>query len=282
MRFGPYEASIVRDGQYRLDGGSMFGVVPKVLWARHHSPDDRNRIALALNCLLLQGEGRVVLVDNGRGDGWSDKDLDIYGLERPQGDVLMDLQRRGIRPEEVTDVVLTHLHFDHAGGTVRVGAGEPQLTFPRATHWLQAQNLRWGESPTERDRRSYLRPKWARLLDEHRDQVRLVEGPQEILPGVETLVVNGHTPGQQLVLVGDEQQRLLFCGDLVPFASHLRIPWIMAFDLNPLLTLAEKRETLARAAIEGWVLAFQHDPSIEACTVRADDGHYEVSERVTL
>jgi len=282
MQFGPYQVSMVRDGFYRLDGGSMFGVVPKLLWERRHPADALNRVELSLNCLLLRGEGRTILVDNGMGDGWKSRDLEMYGLERPEGDLLSDLGRRGIEPDDVTDVVLTHLHFDHAGGTVRLEGNGPRLTFPRATHWLQSQNMRWGEAPTERDRRSYLRPKWSLLFDEYPDQIRLLDGPQEILPGIEVLVVNGHTPGQQLVLVGDEERRLLFCGDLIPYLSHLRIPWIMAFDLNPLLTLNEKREILARAADEGWVLAFQHDREFEACTVRASDGQYEMDEQVTL
>ena len=283
MRFGNYEVSLVRDGFYRLDGGAMFGVVPRVLWSRPHPPDDQNRVTLALNCLLLRSEDRLVLIDNGMGDGWSQKDRKIYGLERPEGDVFADLARQGVAPEDITDVVLTHLHFDHAGSTVLVEGDSPRLGFPRATHHLQQTNLRWAENPTERDQRSYAREKWALLFEEHSDQVRLLDGEEEILPGLQAVIVNGHTPGQQLVLVGEEKgPRLLYAGDLLPFASHLRVPWIMAFDLNPLLTLQEKHDLLPRAASEGWVIVFEHDGETPAATVHRDGDHVVIHEQVTL
>ena len=151
-KFGNYECDIVSDGHYRLDGGAMFGVVPRVLWERKHEPDEANRIVLALNSLLARDDERVVLVDCGMGDIWSDADADMYGLARPEGGLVDDLRRKGVDPAEVTDVVLTHLHFDHAGGVID---GNGNLVFPRATHWVQGKHLRWAKDPTERDRRSF-------------------------------------------------------------------------------------------------------------------------------
>lgn len=281
MQAGRWQVELLSDGSFRLDGGSMFGVVPRVLWEKKHPPDELHRVELALNCLLLRDGERVVLVDDGMGGGWSEKELAIYGLERPRGDLLENLSRHGVTPEQVTDVVLTHLHFDHAGGTVRGTGEETELVFPAAKHWIQATNLRWAEQPTERDRASYRSERWRKLLEDP-ERVGLVEGAQEILPELRTLPVNGHTPGQQLVLIGPQEQRVLFTGDLVPFASQLRLSWIMAYDLNPLITLQEKREVLARAATEDWLLVFQHDAQTPAARIQSEDGNFAVRERVEL
>lgn len=283
MEFGGYQVEVVRDGRYRLDGGAMFGVVPRVLWERSHPPDDRNRVLLALNCLLLRSADRTVLVDTGMGGGWTPRETDLYGIERPDGDLVADLARREVRPEDVTDVVLTHLHFDHAGGAVtRAEDGSIRPAFPNATYWLQKQHLRWGRKPTERDRRSF-RPEDFEPLMEEEGRVRLLEGDGEFLPDIHARVVSGHTPGQQVILVGEaDGPRLLYAADLIPFASQIRISWIMAFDLNPLLTLQEKRELLARAVLEEWVLVFEHDPEIEAAKVEYADGQYRLSEEVSL
>jgi glyoxylase-like metal-dependent hydrolase (beta-lactamase superfamily II) len=274
-----WKVEVLSDGIYLLDGGSMFGVVPRVLWEKKHPPDEKNRIILALNCLLLRSKERIVLVDNGMGDGWSEKDLAIYGLQRPNGGLVDDLARHGLKPEQITDVILTHLHFDHAGGTITHQGGEPKLTFPNAMHWLQDSNLRWAEQPTERDRASYLRPRWELLLAEE-GRLKLVDGAQEIMPGIRTIPVSGHTPGQQLVVVNGENGQVLFAGDLIPYASQLRIPWIMAYDLNPLLTLSEKKDILARAAAEDWILVFEHDAEIPAARIESSDRGYAVRERV--
>ncbi len=284
MQIGIYEVSLVRDGVYLLDGGAMFGVVPKVLWEPHHPTDDSNRIELALNCLLLRGGERTILVDVGMGNGWTDKELAIYGLHRPEGGLVEDLARQGVAPEEVTDVVLTHLHFDHAGGVVTFSEeGRSELTFPNARHWVQERHLRWGEDPTERDRRSFLQDRWRPLREEHQDLLELLDGPGEFLPQIEALVVNGHTSGQQLVLVGEAGgQRLLYCADLIPFATQVRVPWIMAFDLHPLITLQEKKEILARAATEGWILFFEHDCRVTAARLGSESGRVVVREEVSL
>jgi glyoxylase-like metal-dependent hydrolase (beta-lactamase superfamily II) len=278
-RFGNYDCQLVSDGRYRLDGGAMFGVVPKALWAQKHDADESNRIVLALNCLLARGEDRVVLVDCGMGELWSGNEAERYGLERPEGTLLDDLSRKGVDPGEVTDLVLTHLHFDHAGGMVRP---DGSLAFPRARHWIQGQHLRWAKDPTDRDRRSFRKEILAAIESAGCD-LEVVDGAAEILPGIEVLPVHGHTPGQQLVLVGEmERGRLLYAGDLVPYASQIHLPWIMAFDLNPLLTLQEKRETLSRAVFEEWVLLFEHDEQIPAGTVVFENGRYRLDREIQL
>jgi glyoxylase-like metal-dependent hydrolase (beta-lactamase superfamily II) len=280
VKFGAYDCQLVSDGHYLLDGGSMFGVVPKVLWERQHPADESNRIVLALNCLLVRGEGRVILVDCGMGGFWTAREIEMYGLQRPAGDIVAALERVGVSPSEVTDLVLTHLHFDHAGGLVSGPDGT--LVFPQAAHWIQDQHLRWAHDPTDRDRRSF-RAEILEAVDSDVCDLRVVDGAQEILPGVEVLPVHGHTPGQQLVLIGAaEGQRLLYAGDLVPYASQVHLPWIMAFDLNPLLTLQEKREVLSRAVFEEWVLLFEHDDRIPTATVEFEEGRYRVGREVEL
>lgn len=281
MQFGPYDVQVVSDGSYLLDGGSMFGVVPKVLWQGRHPADHDNRIELALNCLLLRGDGRVVLIDTGMGDHWTPREREQYGLLRPEGGLLDDLRRKGVSPQDVTDVVLTHLHFDHSGGVVRWDGGSPSLNFPRAVHWLQQQNLEWAQHPSERDRRSFREADLQALLQQP-TQLRLLKGPGEFLPAISATVVSGHTPGQQLLRIGDGERSLLFCADLVPFASQVRLPWIAAFDLHPLLTLEEKKELLANATAERWILVFEHDPKIPAASIEYRDGAFVLREPCAL
>ena len=282
MQIGPYQAQLVSDGSYRLDGGSMFGVVPRVLWEPLYPADAQHRIEIALHCLLLRGGGRTIIVDTGMGDGWNAGEIERYGLVRPQGDLRAALARAGVEPAAVTDVILTHLHFDHAGGTVVLSEGEPRLAFPNATHWLQEQNLRWAQQPTERDRRSYRVEKWQLLLNSP-DRLRLLRGSSGILPGIRVEVVNGHTPGQQVVVVGEpSSDTLVFPADLIALASHVRLPWIQAYDLNPLLSLHEKRELLTRAALGDWIVVFEHDGALPAARIRAENGDFRIGEKAEL
>jgi glyoxylase-like metal-dependent hydrolase (beta-lactamase superfamily II) len=188
------------------------------------------------------------------------------------------LSRLGYRPEEVTHVVQTHLHFDHAGGgTVEDGRGR-QALFPRAEYLLQKGHWQWAQSPSERDRASFRPEDWECLARAGR--LRLLEGEQEFLPGLFLHLVHGHTPHQQLLRISDGRQSLLFCSDLVPFASQVRLPWIMAYDLNPLATLEEKRRLLGRAAAEDWLLFLEHDPLVPTCRVRRSDRGLEAEAAV--
>jgi len=282
VKFGSFDIRVVSDGEYRLDGGSMFGVVPKPVWEPLHPADEHNRIRIALNCLLMKGNGRVVLVDTGMGHGWDEKQIERYGLQRPEGDLLDALRRDGVDSGDVTDVILTHLHFDHAGGAVRFDGERTEPTFANARYWLQKTNLKWAENPTLRDRRSYRRERWESLL-ELGDRLELVDGDRQIFPDVFVRAVNGHTPGQQLVIVHDDEgPALCYCGDLIPLASHVHLPYIMAFDLNPLITLNEKRDLLIQAATEDWTLVFEHDSERVAAKVSADEGRFSLGEVVEL
>ncbi len=256
------------DGAFKLDGGAMFGVVPRALWEQQHPADDRNRIDMVLRCLLAEHGDRRILVDAGIGDRWEEKKRDIFAFDRRPGHLLSELAGAGISTESITDVVLTHLHFDHCGGAVREQGGELVPAFPKARHWVQKKHWQWAMHPTERDRASF-RPEDFEPL-EKAGLVEFVDGPNEILPGVRVLPVHGHTPGQQLVEFHTGDGVVAFVGDLLPLASQLRVPWVMAYDLNPVLTLTEKKEFLSRAAEEDYVLVFEHDPAVECCGVVFD------------
>jgi glyoxylase-like metal-dependent hydrolase (beta-lactamase superfamily II) len=280
MILGDWTFRAFTDGLFRLDGGSMFGVVPRVMWEKQHPADEANRVQLTLRCLLAESSDRRVLVDTGIGDSWDEKGKKIFAIERQPHHLLGKLKEAGVDPASITDVILTHLHFDHCGGSVQAAAEGPRPTFPRARHWVQRQQWEWACHPTERDRASFRPTDFQPLLDA--ELVEMVDGAREIIPGIRVTPISGHTPGQQMVEFHTEGGVVVYCGDLIPFASQVHVPWIMGFDLNPLLTLNEKKEFLSRAAEEGYVLVFEHDPVIEAGTVSFENGKFKLAESFNL
>jgi glyoxylase-like metal-dependent hydrolase (beta-lactamase superfamily II) len=280
MRLGDWTFRAFYDGRFKLDGGAMFGVVPRVMWEKQHPADEQNRIELALRCLLAETGDRRLLIDTGIGDRWAEKHRRIYAIERRPNQLVAELAEAGLTADSVTDVILTHLHFDHAGGAVRQADGELVPTFPQARYWIQEQQWRWAHEPTERDRASFRREDFAPL--EETGRLELVSGAAEILPQVRVVPISGHTPGQQMVEFHTAGGVLVYCGDLIPFASQVHAPWIMGFDLNPLLTLTEKKQFLSRAVEEDYVLVFEHDPRIEAARVAFADDRFQLAETIEL
>lgn len=266
MKIGPYEILPVETGRFALDGGAMFGVVPKPLWSRSNPPDDRNRIELAARALLVRDGRRTILVDNGNGTKFTDKQKDIYRLDTSSSDLISSLANHGCVPGDITDVVLTHLHFDHAGGSTVISGGKAVPAFPNARYHVQKAHWEQAMNPTPRDRGSFMPDDYLPLRDE--GVLFFVEGEAEIFPGFRVLVMNGHTAAQQLPLISDGRQTLLYCCDLLPTASHIPLPYIMAYDLRPMTTLEEKKNILERAEREGWILFFEHDPAIAAGRVK--------------
>jgi glyoxylase-like metal-dependent hydrolase (beta-lactamase superfamily II) len=261
-------------GRFRLDGGAMFGVVPKVLWGRAHSTDEFNRVEMVSRSLLVAGEGRLVLVNTGIGQGWPEKERARYAVD-PAVRLEDSLAALGYRPEEVTHVLQTHLHFDHAGGGAVLRGG----LFPRAEYLVQKKHWQWAQAPSERDRASFRPEDWEGLAGS--GQLRLLDGEEELLPGLFLHLVHGHTPHQQLLRVTDGRSSLLYCSDLMPFLSQVRLPWIMAYDLHPLATLEEKRRLLGQAAAEDWLLFLEHDPLVQTCRVRQGARGLEASPATT-
>ena len=253
-----YTPHTLSDGRFRLDGGAMFGVVPKVLWEQGDPADEANRILLGLNCLLLRGQGTTVLVDSGVGDKEGDRFADQFALERDHDlfDALAELE---VAPEDVTHVINTHLHFDHCGGNTRLDAdGRATPSFPRARHVVQRREWDDAARPHERSRASYLARNF--LPVEEAGLLDLVDGETEYLPGITLLPTPGHTPGHQSLLVDlPDGRRLFYAADLVPTSSHLPLPWIMSYDLEPLITLETKRAVMERAREEEWLWYFEHE-----------------------
>jgi len=267
MRIGQWDVCTLEFGRFRLDGGAMFGVVPRTLWEKEAPPDEQNRIAMALRCLLLRNpEGRVVLVDCGAGDKDGEAFRTIFALEDDGASATELLAAHGLHPAQVTDLVLSHLHFDHAGGAVcRNAQGALALTFPAATVHVQRAQWEWAQAPSVRDRASYLKDNLEPLKEA---RLHLVEGEAELLPGLRVFPVHGHTPSMQLVEVdGAGGHGLVYCADLIPTAAHLPLPWVMGYDLHP-LTVVEEKEALYRRVGQGshW-LVFEHDPLVAAARV---------------
>lgn len=258
---------IVSFGRFKLDGGAMFGVVPKPLWSRVTEPDDRNRIQLALNSLVIRNDRDVVLVDTGMGDRWSDKERDIYAIEDEPG-IDATLEAVGVRASDITIVLSTHLHFDHAGGNTAVRDGELVPRFPSARYVVQAGELAWAQAPTLRDRASFVPETFLPIVEA--GQFDVVEGDVEITPGVRVRRVPGHTPNLQAIVVSGGGRTLLYPSDLVPTAAHLPFPWIMGYDLEPLRTLENKMAALEEAEREGWIVVLEHEPVMPVGRVTID------------
>lgn len=272
MKLGAFEIHPVSDGSFRLDGGAMFGVVPKVLWERCCPADDINRIPLSLTCLLIKAHGKTVLVDTGLGDKEDDKFRRMFAVDR-RPTLLESLEGWGVHREDVDMVINTHLHFDHAGGNTMAQDAAFQPTFPKAEYVVQQGEYADAAASNERTRASYRRDNFLPIADKRRWQ--LLEGDTELLPGVTAVVTAGHTRHHQGVLIESEGQRAFFLGDLIPTVSHLPLPYIMGYDLYPLQTLETKRRVLDRAFYDGWLLLFEHDPVIRAGRVRRDpEGAY--------
>jgi glyoxylase-like metal-dependent hydrolase (beta-lactamase superfamily II) len=265
MKIGQYTIDPVETGTFALDGGAMFGVVPKPLWSRTNPPDDRNRITLAARALLVRDGRRTILIDNGNGPKFTEKLRDIYRLEDATSNLRLSLAALGVNPEEVTDVILTHLHFDHAGGSTLAVNGRAVPAFPNARYYVQGAHWAQAMNPTPKDRASFFPDDYMPLKEA--GVLEFTDGEGELFPGISVLVTNGHTTAQQLPLITDGKTSLLFSCDLFPTTAHIPLPYVMAYDLRPLTTLEEKRAVLERAAAERWIIFFEHDPDTVACTV---------------
>ena len=275
-QIGPYSLHAIRAGALGLDGGAMFGIVPKPLWSQRIEPDESNRIPLATRCLLLKGEDRRILIDTGVGDTFAGtKYEDIYAVNQPDGGLQRQVEGEGVAPEAITDVILTHLHFDHCGGSTRqVGDGEVAVTFPNATYHVQKAHWQWAQDANPKERQSFLDRTFAPL--QKSGQLHLVEGATTLFPGVSVEQVHGHTEAQQIVTVADADTTLVYVADLLPTTHHLAPAWTMAYDVRPLVTIEEKRDFLERAADAEWNLFFEHDPNVAVANVERTDRGFQI------
>jgi glyoxylase-like metal-dependent hydrolase (beta-lactamase superfamily II) len=269
MHLGEIEVLYLDGGKFGLDGGAMFGVVPKVLWEKKSPPDEKNRIRMRANSLLVRAANKTIVVETGNGTQWDPKLRAIYAIQ--DGDPLLDsLAKAGVQPGQVDLVINTHLHFDHAGGNTRLANGRVVPAFPRAWYIVQRGELEHAMNPTERDRASYFPENIQAVSNEERWE--LLEGDQEILPGLSVARIPGHNADIQAVKITGGGKTLAFVADLLPTRHHIPLPWIMAYDLHPLETLETKRLWVRRIVEEGWIVVFGHDPDIAAATLQERDG----------
>ncbi|MCK9425359.1 MAG: MBL fold metallo-hydrolase [Ignavibacteriaceae bacterium] len=278
MKIGKYRVHSLLSGGFKLDGGAMFGIIPKLLWSKSNPADELNRISLVTRNLLLVSDSRKILIDTGMGNKWTDKSKEIYDIDFSQFTLERSLKELEIEPSDITDVLLTHLHFDHTGGSTKLENGKLIPSFPNAKYFVAKKNYEWGINATDRDKGSYLKENFQALFENgalhfFSEKEHLFDDEIALLP------VNGHTIGQQLFKIFDTTTTLLYCGDLFPTSSHIPLPYIMGYDLQPLITLAEKKELLPTAVEENWKLVFEHDPFFAAATVAKNEKGFSVRER---
>lgn len=273
MHFGNIEVYSLDAGMFGLDGGAMFGVVPKVLWEKKSSPDDKNRIRMRANSLFVRAHRKNIIIETGNGTKWDSKLRAIYAVQ--DGDPLIaSLGRLGVAPGDVDLVINTHLHFDHCGGNTRIQGNQPVPTFPRATYIVQRGELQHAREPTERDRASYFAENFEPIAMQN--SWNLVEGDTEILPGISVTRIPGHNADIQAVAITGGGKTVAFVADLLPTRHHISLPWIMAYDLYPLQTLETKRKWLARLVADGSIVVFGHDPDVAAATLHQRDDKIEI------
>jgi glyoxylase-like metal-dependent hydrolase (beta-lactamase superfamily II) len=303
MRFGEFELFSLSDGFFGLDGGAMFGVVPKPVWERTNPPDERNRIRLALRPLLVVAGRERVLLDTGIGDEWDAKNTDIYRIEHTDT-IESSLARAGFKPEDITKVVLTHLHFDHAGGATRLDStGKPVPRFANARYYVQQKEWDLAVNPNRRSRAAYLPENFLPLQEA--GQLELIDGNSELMPGLELVLTSGHTPGHQIVMATDNSEfrsqkpesriaepagrtptagtpppqnpllvrrTAVFWGDLIPTRSHIATPYIMGYDLLPLETMKQKEKLVQQAIAGKWLSFLEHDPDFASGIIAEENG----------
>lgn len=269
MQLGDIEVRYISAGAFKLDGGSMFGIVPRTMWEKKMVPDDKHRLLFGCNSLLVRAGGKNILVETGNGTKWDAKLRQIYSF--PENDPLTEsLNAAGIEPEQIDMVINTHLHFDHAGGNTRFENGRPVPAFPNARYVVQKAELEHAMHPTERDRASYYPQDFLSITEEKRWQ--LVEGETDIVPGIRVVPIPGHNLSIQGVQIRGGGKSLMYVSDLLPTRHHLPLPWIIAYDLYPLTTLETKRKWIGEFVRDGWTVVLGHDPDFPSGTLREQDG----------
>jgi len=269
-------------GIFKLDGGAMFGVVPKVIWQKTNPADSRNLIDMAMRCLLIQDENRLILIDNGIGHKYDDKFKDLYLIDHS---VTLDssLQKHGFSRNDITDLILTHLHFDHCGGSTHFDAAKNrhEVSFPNAKIYLQKSHLELADKPNAREKASFFEENINPIRES--GQLVVLDGELELFPNIALKVVNGHTSGQQLPVIKYKDKTILFAADLFPTYGHIPLPYVMGYDTQPLITLIEREEFLKWTIDNNVVYFYEHDPYNECgVIIRDEKGRYKTGETFPL
>lgn len=275
---------IIETGFFKLDGGAMFGVVPKKLWQRINPPDEGNLCTWSLRCLLVETGDRKILIDTGMGDK---QDAKFRSHFHPHGEntLMRSLSQKGFAPEDITDVFLTHLHFDHVGGAVKKDENDHLVpTFPQATYWSNQKHYDWALTPNPRESASFLKENFVPLQEAGvLKYIDVTEEDTEWMPGIDIRFVYGHTEAMMLPILKGKNKTLVYCADLLPSSGHLGAPYVMGYDLRPLETIKEKDRLLTEALAGERYLFFEHDPTVSCITVsRSDRGKVEIGEEVNI
>jgi glyoxylase-like metal-dependent hydrolase (beta-lactamase superfamily II) len=294
LKIAGYEICAMPTGIFALDGGAMFGMVPKVLWEISNPADAQNRIPMEARSLLLKSKDKNILIDTGNGSDFvakygeklGTKFSEMYGIDPDGASLNSSLKKQNMTSDQITDVILTHLHFDHAGGaTCAVDSANPnsalQPTFINANYYLQKSNLETAKNPNRREKSSYYPANYEPLINA--EKLKLIDGPTEnILPHISVMVSDGHTQGHQAVIIEDEQTRLIYCGDVIPTSSHIRSAWIMGYDLDALKIIEEKSVLLNLSKNKKTYYYFEHDPYCDLATVVPHGNDFKIDEKFDL
>lgn len=281
--FSNFTLQPIETGRFLLDGGAMFGVVPKTLWSRYILPDEQNRIPMAMRSLLIKSNtsNRLYLVDTGSGDKFNEKMQSILGLDYNHSNLTDSLNSANVTPGQITDIIFTHLHFDHCGGTTSYNAQNELIeNFPNATYHVHKKHWETALQPNSREKASFYEENIEPIRNSGR--LNLTDDQFQFEENLKTMVVNGHTAGQQLPVLTSENDTIVFIADLIPTYAHVPLPWIMGYDMQPLITLKEKEKFLSEAAEKQYYVFMQHDAKNEVITIKKENGKYKADQLLTL
>ena len=280
MKIGKYDLYSVETSEFGLDGGAMFGIIPKPVWEKKVSVDELNRVNMVTRSLLLVSDEKKILIDTGNGTKWEEKYKQIYDINTDQYNIEKSLGKYGFSSEQITDVICTHMHFDHIGGNTKIKSGEVVPTFPNAKYWISKENWKLANHPSQKDAGSFIEHDWKVLAENQ--MIEIIDGREPFIEGIETIVTHGHTPGLLHPIVSDGSNKLFYGADIFPMVAHIPIPWVMAYDVQPVVTMEEKQKLLQKMEREDWILFFEHDPHIQACTVHKDGKHYKLNKEIKI
>ena len=278
MKIGQYDLYSIETSEFSLDGGAMFGIIPKTLWKEKLSSDRLNRVDMVTRSLLLVNGDRKVLIDTGNGSKWAKKYLDMYNIDFSKYNILSSLKKNGFETEDITDVICTHLHFDHAGGNTCYQNDIIEPTFPNATYWISKDNWALANQPSIKDQGSFISQDWEVL--QKNNMIKLVD--EQFLDGIDIFFTHGHTNGLMHPIISDGNKKLFYGADIFPTHAHLPIPWVMAYDLHPAKTMSEKSKLLKKMYEKEWILFFEHDPFYQACTIDMKGKYYCIKSVVEI
>ena len=280
MKIGKYDLYSVETSEFGLDGGAMFGIIPKPVWEKKVPADELNRVNMVTRSLLLVSDEKKILIDTGNGTKWEEKYKQIYDINTDQYNIEKSLGKYGFSSEQITDVICTHMHFDHIGGNTKIKSGKVVPTFPNAKYWISEENWKLANHPSQKDAGSFIENDWKVLAENQ--MIEIIDGREPFIEGIETIVTNGHTPGLLHPIVSDGSNKLFYGADIFPMVAHIPIPWVMAYDVQPVVTMEEKQKLLQKMEREDWILFFEHDPHIQACTVHKDGKHYKLNKEIKI